>query len=59
MDFSNNELKVIYVLFESFIFALEKKKGKNKKEIITLEQMKKINKKINDYMEGQENEISR
>ncbi len=54
MEFSKNELKVIYILFDSFIFSLERKKGKNKNEIITLEQMKKINKKINDYMEEEE-----
>lgn len=60
MIFTNTELKVIYALFNTFIFSLENKKGhKNKNEIITLEQMKKINKKINDYMEENENEISR
>lgn len=51
MEFSDNELKVIYILFDSFIDALENKKRKNKNEIITLNQMKKINKKIDKYME--------
>ena len=54
MEFSKNELKVIYILFDPLIFSIERKKGKNKNEIITLEQMKKINKKINDYMEEEE-----
>lgn len=54
MEFSKNELKVIYILFDPLIFSLERKQGKNKNEIITLEQMKKINKKINDYMEEEE-----
>ncbi len=60
MDFTDIELKVIYALFNTFIFTLENKKGhRNKDEIITLEQMKKINKKINNYMEGKKNEIRR
>lgn len=54
MEFSDNELKVIYILFDSFIDALENKKRKNKNEIITLNQMKKINKKIDKYMEEKE-----
>jgi len=58
MNFTDTELKVIYALFDTFIFAIEKKKGhKSKNEIITLEQMKKINKKINNYMEENKNEI--
>lgn len=51
MEFSDNELKVIYVLFNSFIFALENKKGKNKNEIITLKQIKNINQKIDKHIE--------
>lgn len=54
MEFSDNELIVIYILFDSFIDALENKKRKNKDEIITLNQMKKINKKIDKYMEEKE-----
>ena len=54
MEFSDHELKIIYILFDSFIDALENKKRKNKNEIITLNQMKKINEKIDKYMEEKE-----
>lgn len=54
MEFSDHELKVIFVLFDSFIDALENKKRRNRNEIITLNQMKKINEKIDKYMEEKE-----
>jgi len=54
MEFSDHELKIIYILFDSFIDALANKKRRNRNEIITLNQMKKINEKIDKYMEEKE-----
>ena len=54
MEFSDHELKIIYILFDSFIEALANKKRRNRNEIITLNQMKKINEKIDKYMEEKE-----
>lgn len=55
MEFSEDELKIIYAVFEISINAVESKKGhQSKHDIIALNHMRKINEKINNYMEGKE-----
>ena len=52
MEFNEEEVKLIYTVFETTIALLEMKKGhKSKNDIIALEQMKKITNKIDKYME--------
>lgn len=53
MNFTDEEIKIIYSVFKISITAVEmKKRHKNKNDIIALEHMNKIVKKINNYMEG-------
>lgn len=52
MNFTDEELKIIYSVFEISISAVEMKKGhKSKNDIIALDHMNKISEKIYNYME--------
>lgn len=59
MEFTDEELKIIYSVLEVSIKAVECKKHKNKNDILSLNHMKKVSEKINNYMEVKNNGISR
>ena len=60
MNFTDDEIETIYTIFKISINALEmKKKHKSKNDILAIEHLRKVNKKIDKYMEGKENGISR
>ena len=51
MEFTDEEVKIIYSVLEVSIKAVEFKKHKNKNDILALNHMKKVSEKINNYME--------
>ena len=59
MEFTDKELLSIYSVLDMYIILLTKKKSKKKNDIIVLNHMKSINKKISNYMEEKENEMSK
>lgn len=59
MEFTDEEIKIIYSVLEICIQSVSWKKHKSKNDILALHKMEKISEKINNYMEGKENGISR
>ena len=51
MEFTDEEIKIIYSVLEVSIQAVSWKKNKSKNDIIALHKMEKVSEKINNYME--------
>lgn len=52
MEFTDEEIKIIYSVLEISIQAVSWKKNKSKNDIIALHKMEKVSEKINNFMEG-------
>jgi len=54
MEFSKEELTIIFSMLEVCITSLQMKKRKNAKDAIAIRELKALRDKINKYMEGEE-----
>jgi len=59
MEFTEKELLSIFSVLDMYIILLNKKKNKTKNDILVLNHLKSINKRISDYIGGNKNGISR
>lgn len=59
MEFTDKDLLSIYSVLDMYIILLNKKKNKTKNDILVLNHLRDINKKISNYMEENKNGITR